>query len=134
MQYMVKYAWLTKIREQWKRRKTRHCSKMLPVPGEEEEDCRCGAERLGSFTGAAQRSGWHRRLVTRPGADRRGRRRSVELLEVEQTIGATSEETEGTVALQEVVRTSDDRRGGVLLTRAARRSLSSPEKKERQWH
>ena len=69
----------------------------------EEEGCWRGAERLGSFTGAARRLKRRRRAVTRPGADRRGRRRSAELLEVDQTIKATLEGTGGTAALQEVV-------------------------------
>ena len=102
---------------------------MLPVPEEEEEDRRRGAELLGSFTGAARRPERRRRALTRPGVGRRGWRRTAELLDVEQTIGATLRDSEDRVVLLEVLRTSGDRRSGVLQAGAVVCFLSSPEKK-----
>ena len=49
MQFNGKIAWLKKLKEKYFGGETRHCSKMLPVPGEEKEDCRRGAEQLGGL-------------------------------------------------------------------------------------
>ena len=48
--------------------------------------------------------------------------------EVDRTIGASRERFEGMVAFLELVRSSGDDRQDVLVTRAARRALSSLEK------
>ena len=101
-------------------------------PKEAEWGCWRGAERPGAFAGGTQRSRLHRRLVMRPEDGRRRRWRPARDFGADRATGAMPVGSESRAAFLEVAWSSDDHRRVVLQVGAARRSLSSPEKKGRR--
>ena len=84
-----------------KLKKRKHCSSENQSLVPEKEGCWGGADVLGSCSGGTQRPERCQRALTWPGADRRGQRSSVEHLETNRRIDASTVETEGRAALLE---------------------------------